>query len=186
MGAGGIELQRVLESYDRRFVTSDFIVCVSVQVSFVVQPLGQDLVHLAEFVAAGAVGVVGQVFIDRHDSLRGHRLVAGGARCQVEVTQGENSFGIFEENAASEFAAEIVEGLELAESGHEGDTVLLHRSGVVRCGRFEQHRGFRPLLVLVMFQSGLVHVVGPTAFQNLLYAIAARSEDRKAHCAQDI
>jgi hypothetical protein len=122
-------------------------------------------------------------------------LVAGGARCQVEVTQGENSFGIFEENAASEFAAEIVEhrrgylvvaGLELAESGHEGDTVLLHRSGVVRCGRFEQHRGFRPLLVLVMFQSGLVHVVGPTAFQNLLYAIAARSEDRKAHCAQDI
>jgi hypothetical protein len=37
-----------------------------------------------------------------------------------------------------------------------------------------------------MFQSGLVHVVGPTAFQNLLYAIAARSEDCKAHCAQDI
>ena len=191
----GVLFQRVLERHDRRFVFARLIIGVGVQVSFLVEPFGQLGVDLAEVLDAVALRIARHEFVDGDQRVPGHRLVARGTRREVVEAERVHALGVFDEGAAAEFAAEVVQQgrsrveiavLVLAAGVEERDAVFARRARVVVLHAFEKGRGALPFLLLVVLQRLAVNQFGLPAFQKGVHPGASSEDDRCRHSAKGV
>ena len=105
----GVLLERVLERYDGRLVAAYLIISVCVEVGLVVQALRQLGVDGLEILDLLAVRIARHEFVDGDQRLSGHRLVARRAGRKIVEAECVHAFGVLDEGAAAELAAEIVE-----------------------------------------------------------------------------
>ena len=187
--------ERIFQRYDGRFVAAYLIVGVCVQVGLVVQALRQFAVDLLEILDAVAVRVARHELVDGDQCLPGHRLVARGAGREVVEAECVHAFGVFDEGAAAELAAEIVEQgrggvivavLELAAGVEERDAVFARRADVVVLDALEERRGTRPLLFLVVLQRLAVNQFGLSAFEQGVDACASAKCGDQNHPAHGV
>lgn len=189
----GILLQRVFQRRDGRFVAAYLIIGVGVQIGFFFEPSCEFLVDVQKVVDLFALRIARHEFVDGHQRLPGHRLVARGTRRKVVEAHGVHPLGIFDEAAAAEFAAEVVQQLcrgfvvavlVLAAGVEERNRIFARRADVVVLRTLEKGRSPLPFLFAVVFQRHGVDPVGLAAFQYGVHAAASAERDRDGRGAE--